>query len=200
MPTAKKPSKSLPNLTSGLDALLARPVATAEITLAWNPDDSEALDVLRRDKIALQIRAERNQDDDEVDDLLEKKTKELAKFEKDIETVTFHFRSIGERAYEQLVFDHPASKEQIEQMRRMTGDQKLHLEFNTETFAGPLIAATCAKIVFSNGTPDVEGLTPDEATELVHSQTFTAGDIGQILSVARDVNRRSSRVTELGNG
>lgn len=57
------------------------------------------------------------------------------------ESVSFTFKDIGRRAFDQLIMDHPPSKAQKDRHAEMGGGL---LEYDIDTFPPALIAATCA--------------------------------------------------------
>lgn len=99
-------------------------------------------------------------------------------------TVWMTFRSIGRRAYDELVDEHPPSKKQIEEAKEQNQEKPA---FNIETFAPALIAASCIEPQMSE----------DEARELFDE--WGAAEIAEPWLAALEVNT-SRRTVNLGEG
>jgi hypothetical protein len=96
---------------------------------------------------------------------------ERAEAELRANSVRMLFQGLGRYTFEKLVAEHPPTEEQREEVRRASGGQQV-LEYNYETIAAPLIAATCIEPRMT--VEQVELLqyghtTDDEGNELDYS-------------------------------
>lgn len=100
--------------------------------------------------------------------------------------VWFEFRSIGRKAYDDLVKQHPPgeaeNKEHLEQY-------KVPAPYNAESFAPALIAASLVE----------PALTVEQVQELFEDEAWNGAEIIQLWQAAQEVNS-TRRVVELGKG
>lgn len=123
---------------------------------------------------------------DEVESLTAEAEAEAARLMAEGAVVRFMFRSIGARAYDDLINDHPPTAEQIE-AARSKGDPRPH--WNEDTFAKALIAASCE-------SPE---MTVDQVSELFKSPDWNDAELSQLIGTAMLVNLRATNV-DLGKG
>ena len=192
------PKKATPAL-DGFAHLMSRAPRKTEVILAYNPEDTEKAEELRMAKVSKQSRALADVEDPAKADAAKKAAKDFADYMRKIETITFHFRAIGEHAFDRLISAYPATPQQIQEHRKQTGKKDAHLSFDTDEFPRRLIAACCERVTFSNGTPDIDGLTIQQVKEMTDSPRFTSADILEIFRGAQSVNHSSSRVEDMGN-
>ena len=102
---------------------------------------------------------------------------EEAKAALDEVTVVMTFRSVGRKAYDDLVMAHPPTDEQKE----------MDYSYNPETFTPAIIAASCVE-------PD---LTLEEATAIFDE--WNGSEISQLFLTALEVNT-ARRTADLGKG
>lgn len=191
------PKKTTPAL-DGFAHLMSRAPRKLTVDLVYDPEYSEAAEDLRIKKMSKEARALTDPDDPEKADAAAKAKKAYLDYMAKVDTITFHFRAIGEHAFDRLISDHPATPQQLQEHRRQTGKKDAHLSFDTDEFPRRLIAACCEKVTFSNGTPDIEGLTVQQVKEMTESPRFTGGDILEIFRGAQTVNNLSSKIEDMG--
>lgn len=102
---------------------------------------------------------------------------DLAREALDEVTVSMTFRSIGRKAYDGLVSEHPPTDEQ----------KDLDYTYNPETFSPALIAAACVE----------PRMTLEEATEIF--DTWNGPEVTELFFTAVEVNS-ARRTAELGKG
>ncbi len=107
--------------------------------------------------------------------------------------VSFTFRSIGRKAYEKLIEDHPATSEQQKQAREDgqaagLSAQLSRLQWNSDTFPPALIAAASYE----------PKITDEEAWELFHvSDDWNSAELTSLFVTARDA-QQARDVADLG--
>lgn len=105
----------------------------------------------------------------------------------DESTVRMVFRSIGAKAYDELVDRHPPTDEDHEEIQRILGSAA-RAPYNGETFAPALIAASLC----------------DPSLDLADVQAIWEGwnreERTQLFNAALSVNSRARKVAELGKG
>lgn len=100
----------------------------------------------------------------------------------DAETVVLRFRSIGRKAYDALLREHPASDEQKAEAEK---DATQEPPYNVDSFAPALVAASCVD----------PSLTVAQVSELWDD--WNAAELAQLWVAALEVNTQN-RVVELG--
>ncbi len=109
------------------------------------------------------------------------------------DVVSFTFRSIGRKAYERLIEEHPATEEQQKQAREHGVEAGLaphlsRLSWNADTFPPALIAAASVDPKISH----------DEAYELFHvSEDWNQAELTALFVTARDA-QQARDVADLG--
>ncbi len=109
------------------------------------------------------------------------------------DVVSFTFRSIGRKAFERLIEEHPATEEQQKQAREQalaTGlsPHLTRLSWNSDTFPPALIAAASVDPKISH----------DEAYELFHvSEDWNQAELTALFLTARDA-QQARDVADLG--
>lgn len=101
-------------------------------------------------------------------------------------TVTFTFRSLGRTAFEELLDEHPPTKQQNEKARRKGEDP---MQFNPDTFPQALVAACIVE-------PD---LSYDEVKQLFDDANWNTAELTALWEAAFTVNQQR-RVVDLGKG
>lgn len=99
-------------------------------------------------------------------------------------TVIMKFRSIGRKAYEELVDEHPATPEQLKESESREDPPP---PYNTDTFPRALIQLSCL---------DPE-LTAEDTDEIY--DTWNQGEVMELFMAALLVNTQR-RTVDLGNG
>jgi hypothetical protein len=114
-----------------------------------------------------------------------------------VETMTFTFQALAPAKLEALRADHPPSPKQWEQhaAQKKRDETAEPPEFDPETYPAALIAATCIKVEWSDGTTQ-DGISEDEARELIDSSS--TGDVAMFMAIIGGVNNAPSLVSDLG--
>lgn len=155
-------------------------LAQAELQLKMVPNDAkEAQRGLEGDVEEKQERAEQ----------LRKELEEtLARFE---------VRSIGPKAYDKLVSEHPPTQEQRRQAKK---DGSGPLLWNEDTFQDALIAATCWYVYTDeDGVEQKAQLTEEFVKEMNEGDQWSRGDLSTLFQTAFEVNAQIRRTVDLGN-
>lgn len=105
--------------------------------------------------------------------------------------VVLRFRAIGRKPWAELKAQHKPSDEQIRDMRKQHG-VNAQLRWNEDTF--PAAACAASHWPFEGE----EAMTADEFQELFDSDTFSDGEIGEIVSKALAANEEGRQVGDLG--
>lgn len=100
--------------------------------------------------------------------------------------VWFKFRSIGSRAYDDLVKDHPPTEEEN---KEHLDKFKVPAPYDAKKFAPALISASLLE----------PQLTVDQVEELMADDAWNGAEIIQLWQAANEVNT-TRRVVELGKG
>lgn len=99
--------------------------------------------------------------------------------------IEFVFRGIGRRKYEELIREHPPTKEQVTEAEA----EGSVMSFNPDTFIPVLLEATVV---------NTDLTAAQWESEVIDSDDWGQGEISTIIGYAMDVNR-GTRVAELGN-
>jgi hypothetical protein len=120
------------------------------------------------------------------DDLVKQAETEAQRLLDDGAVVRFTFQAIGARAFDDLINEHPPTKEQ-EATAREKGQAKPN--WNPDTFMPELIAASCVS----------PSMTVDQVQEMLKSTEWNDAELSQLMSGAVLVNMRAGAV-DLGKG
>lgn len=157
------------------------------VYLAADPELLEELTSLEAEVRRLQTVVKLRDDADATERLPLAETELAAMRERvEEEAVKFVFKSIGRKAYDRLVQEHPATDEQ--QAAAQKEDPTASLPFNPQTFPLGLIMA-CME------TPDVSD--PADANtmrEWLDSENFNTAETMMLFNACIDVNNRSTLV------
>lgn len=106
---------------------------------------------------------------------------DAAKAELEESSQTFTFKSIGRRAYEELMLDHAPTKDQIAEAKKTAGGGEP--AFNTDTFPPALIFASCIDPM----------LTEEDVKEIWEGDSWSQNETTTLFVTALDANntRRS---------
>ncbi|HSH58527.1 MAG TPA: hypothetical protein VK988_02585 [Acidimicrobiales bacterium] len=163
-----------------LNSDVARAIAQAEATL----DQAEERLRHRRNDVDLQL--ERDQAADELERLQQEAVESGA-------VVAFTFRSVGRKAYERLLEEHPPTEEQIKEAHEMgkaagLTPQLSRPQFNADTFPPALVA-------LASYEPKI---AENEAYELFHvSPDWNEAELTALFVTARDA-QQTRDVADLG--
>jgi hypothetical protein len=133
---------------------------------------------------------------EEIDDL--KGQLEIAEDKLEENVAWFHVQSMGPRAWDKLVSQHPPTADQRQQAKK---DGIQALLYNPETFPDAAIL-NCVRYVYVD--PDtheetLEPLTQEFLDEMRDGDQWTAGEILELAEACSDVNVGMHRVGDLGN-
>lgn len=103
---------------------------------------------------------------------------EQAQVALDAATIWFTFQSLGVRAFEALVAEHPPTAEQIAAAAEAGAPRP---DWNDQTFGGALIAASCIS----------PRITPEQAHELLGDPAWNVAEVGALVATALTVNTRA---------
>ncbi len=103
-------------------------------------------------------------------------------------SMTFVFRSIGRKQYENLLLGHPPTEAQKQQAADY-GQDPDNLEWNSDTFPPSLIHAAMVE-------PD---FTEDQIMEIYNDPDWSAAELGALFSTAQSAQFHAS-VIDLGKG
>lgn len=98
--------------------------------------------------------------------------------------VVFKFRSIGRRKFEELVFQHQPTKEQLDDAKKNGNGP---LQWNTDTFPPVLIAASLVSPEF----------TPEEVKDLWEDDDWSGSELAEIFFTALACNNER-KIVDLG--
>lgn len=176
-----------------LDHLMARKQPVRKpVYLAADPTMLEELNSLEAEVRRLQATVKLRDDAASAERLpLAESELETIREALESEAVKFVFKSIGRKAYDRLVQEHPPTDEQLERARQE--DEKATLPFNPDTFPLALMMACMEE-------PDVTD--PDDANamrEWLESEVFNSSETMMLFNACLDVNTRSTLV-QMGKG
>lgn len=111
------------------------------------------------------------------------------------DAITINLRSIGRRRYDELMRAHPATDEDHEEVRQITGQATARARYHGETFVPALVAACMAEAM---------GLPPDDAADvakkldaLADQGRVSEGELNQMFQKATRLHE-GSRTADLG--
>ena len=178
--------------------VLNRPVKTDKVVIARDPNEAEKLAELRLSLMVAKRQASGG--DEEALDKLATLQAEHDKMIELLETITFHFQSIGGTRYSELMFDNPATPNDVKNYKQQTGETgPVSLRFSPTKFPPQLVAETCYRVEGSNGQV-IDGLTEEQTAVMWDSKTYNDGDLAALLNCAEGVCTSGSAITELGKG
>ena len=97
--------------------------------------------------------------------------------------IVFTFKSIGRFRYDDLVMEHPPTKEA----------KREGAEFNPDTFPPALVAESCVTITEFDGT-EIEGMSLEDATEIFASPDWNGAELRRIFFGALEVNTETGDI------
>lgn len=157
--------------------------------IALDPEIAEQKEDLEQQVALLRARAKVKPDDADLQAQLAEEEMALDKKVKDLrkECVKFVFRSLGRRAYDDLVTEHQATDEQTAKAKAEAGPDAV-LEFNPDTFPAALVAACLQE-------PE---LTASEVSEIFESDDWNGSELMSLFNTALEACITRTRVN-LGN-
>lgn len=117
-----------------------------------------------------------------------KKAVEEAKAAAEGASITFKFRSIGRKKYDDLVDQFPATDDQKAEVARFGGDPD-NLAWDPDKFPVALMAASILE----------PALTAEQVQEMYDSDDWSASELSALSVAALEANN-SRRIVSLGNG
>lgn len=160
--------------------------STRKVLIALDDERADAFNELAYEYRAAEQAYESDRSDSALKADYNKKKKEYEKAAADASdfTVEFTFRSIGRKPFEDLVLEHPATKEQIESAKKNGDDEP---GWNPDTFMPALMAAA---IVSPN-------ISEEEMTEMWESEDWNLAELMSMFLAALAVNQ-TRKVVDLG--
>lgn len=158
------------------------------VTICLDPDLAAALDEARSEHDVAKVRYETKPTDAERATALETAEAALAEATQAVEAeaVTFVFKGLGRRRYDDLISAHPPTEDQRKKHKRQTGGD---LEWDPEKFPVAVVAASLVE----------PHLTVDQVAELWNDDTWNSAELMELFWAAINVNQQR-RVVDLGKG
>lgn len=97
--------------------------------------------------------------------------------------VKFLFKSVGRHRYDEIVDEHPPSKEAV----------KEGAEFDADTFPPALVSEACFKIVEADGS-EIDGISLKDANEIFLSPDWNGAELRRIFFGALEVNTETGDI------
>jgi len=141
--------------------------------------------------------------DPERQESMEEKVELLKKLKAELRenTLVMKLASVGRKRYEQLVEEHPLSKEEKEKLREGNADANLP-DFNPETFPAALVGASCIEPDLSEGSYVDDSFDPPRTRYPMAEEIWdewNQGELTALFTAAYQVNTQR-RVVDLGEG
>lgn len=189
-----------------LDRLTHRPVRTASLTFAFDPNDAARLTEARSAlQLAKQVASQFETGSDAAPATVALATARLeeaqASFDAIVEsavTFTVEMRAIAPSRVEELILEHPPTPKQIKKARALNGgDPKSDPHVNEDTYLPALLAEVIERVTISDDPDSVlTDLTPEKVAQLL--EPCSQGDKIVLGTTAESLAQAASKVEDLG--
>lgn len=170
------------------DRLASKKANLQRVHIAMDPEVAEAYGEAKNAFDVAKLIAEARPDDPKLSMALEAEKLRLAEAKAALreDAVTFTFRGIGRKSYDDLVAEHPPTDEQRQKSVELTGDPR-NIGFNTDTFPPVVIFRSMIE-------PE---MTQEEVNALYDDPAWNGPEVMELFAAALAVNS-TRRVVELG--